>query len=254
MRNAVAGRTRRTKIYHASIPVELPEDATAEEKDALVARALYQAYSVRARRSGVDPLPAQVGRPHVPPVVSDPLGPSSYPPEEAVWEILERINQPGPPSPYVARTISEFLDRMRELKKWSGLSFEALEQRANDVGRKLPHSTTARWLAKGNDSRLPDDIQLTAFVLACGLSKDQWKEWVLVWGDVQITSRSAGQGYLPALLDRLWRRRGGVGSLDEFTSVETKGGTLVKVTPRTATWLLTARDEDGFAVDPTARG
>lgn len=150
---------------------------------------------------------------------------SSYS-ESLVLELLDLVTtSPARPSPYSARTASDFLDRLRKLKTWSGLSFETLERRAEEMGHTLPHSTTARWLAKDNDSRLPDDVQLTAFVLACGLSKDQWRDWVLVWADVY----TGGKGYVPMALDRLRSSRvSGFPARITPTAVMLKDGTITR--------------------------
>lgn len=49
MPDVVVSRTRCTKTRYAHVPVEVPEDATEEEANALTARALYRAYSAAAR-------------------------------------------------------------------------------------------------------------------------------------------------------------------------------------------------------------
>jgi hypothetical protein len=111
----------------------------------------------------------------------------------------------GPPSPYSARTVPEFLDRMRALKRWARLSYEALQQRADEQGNTLPHSSLNRLLAKSNDSKMPDDRQLAAFVLACGLSEEQWREWALVCADIQSTGEAVMEHIPSVLLERLNR-------------------------------------------------
>jgi hypothetical protein len=209
MPSAVAAR-RGVKFRHTSIPVAVPEDATEEEADELVAQALYRAYRAAARRVGAKPLPAEVARPR-------PRA-SAYP--------------SGPPSPSSAQTAAEFLDCMRALKKWAKVSYEKLEQRAGtdaDGASRLPHSSMNRLLAKSNDSRLPDDAQLTAFVLACGLSEEQWREWAMVWADIKSTGE-AGSWPFPALLDRVRFRNAGV-------HIGTSFGVAHEGTPHSAsTW------------------
>ena len=145
-------------LRFARVPVHVPENATPEQTDELTADALYQAYAAAARRIGARAQP-QV-------VTEQPRRAASYP--------------AGPPSPSAARTVPEFLDRMRALKQWAKVSFEKLEQLAGkdeDGASRLPHSTINRLLAKTNESELPDHDQLAAFVLACGLSEEQWREW-----------------------------------------------------------------------------
>lgn len=176
------------KVRHAHIPVPVPANATEEEADALVAEALYRAYRAASRRVGAKPLPAEVAR-------SRPR--AAYP--------------AGPPSPSSARTPAEFLDRMRALKKWAKVSYQQLEQRAGahaSGAPRLPHSTVNRLLARSNTTKLPDNDQLAAFVLACGLSGEQWREWAMVCADIQSTGD--GSDYFPALLDRFRFREHGI--------------------------------------------
>jgi hypothetical protein len=179
MPSAVAAQ-RDVVVRHPKIPVLVPVGATQQQEAALVAQALYQAYTAAARRAGAQPLPAEVERP---------------------WERAAAY-PPGPPSPSSAETVPEFLDRMRALKRWARISFEALEQRAKQHGHALPHSTMNRLLSRSNVSRLPDGDQLAAFVLSCGLSEEQSREWASVWAEVQSIAMYGDSTPFPALLER----------------------------------------------------
>lgn len=147
------------------VPVEVPAGATKQEEDALVVQALLEA---AARINGA-PLPIRV----------EPVAPRRY--------------AAGPPSPESCITVGHFLNRMRDLKRWSGRSYQQLEERAATCGYKLPRSTIARILATDNMTRMPTKDQMTAFVLACGLSEQQWREWAAAWADVQSTSGAANR-------------------------------------------------------------
>lgn len=184
MPNTLSSRPRtHTVLRFARVPVHVPEEATPEQTEALTADALYRAYTAAARRAGARPRPQLVGE--------QPRPRAAYP--------------AGPPSPNSARTVPEFLDRMRALRRWAKISFEKLEQlggKDGDGASRLPHSTINRLLAKTNASRLPDHDQLAAFVLACGLSEEQWREWALVCADIESTGGDKGLRVYPVTLEQ----------------------------------------------------
>ncbi|MFB9249583.1 hypothetical protein ACFFWE_15165 [Sphaerisporangium melleum] len=80
-----------------------------------------------------------------------------------------------PPDPGDAKTIVRFVERMRELKAWSGLSYRQLERNAGGHGEHLSYSTLAGALSR---NQLPRDELLRAFVLACGCDAKTAAEWV----------------------------------------------------------------------------
>ena len=71
-----------------------------------------------------------------------------------------------PPSPAAADDETAFVDALRRLRTWSGLSFRQLERAATGNGDVLPYSTAATVLGK---NRLPRAEVVAAFVRACGV-------------------------------------------------------------------------------------
>ncbi|MDH2428493.1 hypothetical protein [Sphaerisporangium sp. TRM90804] len=80
-----------------------------------------------------------------------------------------------PPDPGDAKTIVQFVDRMRELKAWSGRSYRQLERNASRHGEHLSYSTLAGALSR---NQLPREELLRAFVLACGCDTKTAAAWV----------------------------------------------------------------------------
>lgn len=81
-------------------------------------------------------------------------------------------DQAGPES---ARDPAEFVARMRELKRRSGLSYRQLEERAAARGEVLARSTIADGLRKDT---LPRPDVLGAFVRACGAGPAETVAWL----------------------------------------------------------------------------
>lgn len=79
-------------------------------------------------------------------------------------------NRPWP-DPLTARTASEFVGRMRQLKVAAGLSYRKLERRAAQGRDVLPASTLATALVK---NALPREDLVAAFVRACGRDPTDW--------------------------------------------------------------------------------
>uniref|UniRef100_UPI00278C46A9 helix-turn-helix domain-containing protein n=1 Tax=Streptomyces venezuelae TaxID=54571 RepID=UPI00278C46A9 len=92
------------------------------------------------------------------------------------------------PDPRGARTPAEFLARLQALKDWSGLTYRELSARAESGGDVLPRSTVANMLAR---TTLPREELLTAFVRACGATREEEAEWRAVRNE--LTGR-AGHG------------------------------------------------------------
>jgi Concanavalin A-like lectin/glucanases superfamily len=81
------------------------------------------------------------------------------------------------PDPEKAQTTAEFIDQLRRLKAWSGLTYRQLERRASDRGDVLPHSTVATALSRES---LPRVELVRALVRACGCDERTTGTWVAV--------------------------------------------------------------------------
>lgn len=149
-------------VRYISTPVFLPKGCSKVQEAQLTARALYR--HARELGDATAGLPAASRRG------------SSYP--------------AGPPSPGSCATVAEFLDRMRDLKAWAKVSLRDLEAFAHKRGETLPHSTIGRIMSGANVSQMPTAEQLATFVLGCGLSEEQWREWAKVWADVLFAPAS----------------------------------------------------------------
>ncbi|TDC23095.1 XRE family transcriptional regulator [Streptomyces sp. 8K308] len=82
---------------------------------------------------------------------------------------------PEEAGPGSARDPAEFVARMRELKRRSGLSYRQLEERAAARGEVLARSTIADGLRK---DALPRPDVLGAFVRACGAGPAETVAWL----------------------------------------------------------------------------
>ncbi|MFD7712105.1 hypothetical protein ACFV6E_07740 [Streptomyces sp. NPDC059785] len=80
-----------------------------------------------------------------------------------------------PPQPGPVATPREFVDRMQQLKAWSGLTYRQISARALGNGDCLPASTLAGALSKVT---LPSQSVVAAFVRACAGS-DEVPSWVV---------------------------------------------------------------------------
>lgn len=79
------------------------------------------------------------------------------------------------PRPDHVTTVRRFIDSMRQLKAWSGLSYRQIEVRARANGDTLPYSTVATMLR--SDS-LPRVELVATFTRACGCDAGQVDEWI----------------------------------------------------------------------------
>ena len=154
-------------MVYPNIGVMVPEQCTEQERNERIAWALYRAAE---QLGGVPADPRPAGAPEL---------------------VVRRRDAVRPPSPTWCRTAPQFIQLMRDLKLWAGVSFEKLEQRAAAQGLSLPHSTIQRYLARGNLTRLPDKDLLDAFAHACMLSENQVREWLAVWAEIQSGFRAA---------------------------------------------------------------
>ena len=78
------------------------------------------------------------------------------------------------PDPATSST-TDFVDTLRRLREWSGLTYRELEGKAAADGSVLPPSTIASTLGR---TTLPREQFVDAFVRACGLDDDGVKRWV----------------------------------------------------------------------------
>src|SRR5262245_8387070 len=81
------------------------------------------------------------------------------------------------PNPANARTPAEFVDAMRQLKRWTGRGYRRLEKEAAAAGHILPRSTLTTALSRDT---LPREDLVEAFACACGCDEDQAAQWIAV--------------------------------------------------------------------------
>jgi tetratricopeptide (TPR) repeat protein len=86
-----------------------------------------------------------------------------------------RGDMSAPPAPAGLSTPAGFVDALRFLRAWSGLTFRRLSARAETFGDALPASTIATALSR---STLPRREVVEAFTRACGLDASTVKAWV----------------------------------------------------------------------------
>lgn len=88
--------------------------------------------------------------------------------------VLPAGEPPSPLDPTIALTPKQFMDRLRALYDWRGLSFRALETAATESGARLPRSTLSDALRR--DELIPLDL-LTTFTAAVGLPFGERLKW-----------------------------------------------------------------------------
>ncbi|MEU6668161.1 helix-turn-helix transcriptional regulator [Streptomyces sp. NPDC046727] len=93
-----------------------------------------------------------------------------------------------PPRPDDVSDPRSFVDRMRALKAWSGLTYREIAARAHQNGDTLPPSTLAAVLGRAT---LPREDVVRAFVRVCG-GKDETDAWL------RARSRIARAAWTPA--------------------------------------------------------
>jgi tetratricopeptide (TPR) repeat protein len=81
----------------------------------------------------------------------------------------------GIPTPEALSSASDFVDALRYLRTWSGLTFRKLSAKATASGDALPTSTIATMLGR---STLPRREVVAAFTRACGLDEHTVARWV----------------------------------------------------------------------------
>ncbi|MFE7711869.1 hypothetical protein ACFU6I_40360 [Streptomyces sp. NPDC057486] len=79
------------------------------------------------------------------------------------------------PDPAAAHSSAEFIELMRQLRRWADLSYRQLERNATDAGDVLPRATISAALGR---DELPREELLAAYVRACGGDEDTVSAWV----------------------------------------------------------------------------
>ncbi|MEU6594346.1 RICIN domain-containing protein [Streptomyces sp. NPDC046881] len=79
------------------------------------------------------------------------------------------------PDPAAADSPAQFMELMRQLRRWADLSYRQLERNATDAGDVLPRTTISAALSR-ND--LPRAELLAAYVRACGGDDDTVQAWL----------------------------------------------------------------------------
>ncbi len=79
------------------------------------------------------------------------------------------------PLPDGIGTPAEFIEAMRALRDWVGLTYRQLEDRALEIGEKLPRSTISTALSRGS---LPREATIATFVKVCGGDRRVVDAWL----------------------------------------------------------------------------
>ncbi|MFG2291013.1 hypothetical protein ACGFOU_33685 [Streptomyces sp. NPDC048595] len=79
------------------------------------------------------------------------------------------------PDPAVADSPAQFVELMRQLRRWADLSYRQLERNATDTGNVLPRATISAALSR---NELPRAELLAAYVRACGGDDDTVAAWL----------------------------------------------------------------------------
>ncbi|MFI2764311.1 RICIN domain-containing protein [Streptomyces echinatus] len=79
------------------------------------------------------------------------------------------------PDPAAAASPAQFVELMRQLRRWADLSYRQLERNATDAGDVLPRATISAALSRDD---LPRAELLAAYVRACGGDDDTVDAWL----------------------------------------------------------------------------
>ncbi|MFK8910705.1 RICIN domain-containing protein [Streptomyces sp. YS-3] len=79
------------------------------------------------------------------------------------------------PDPATAHSPEQFVELMRQLRRWADLSYRQLERNANDADGVLPRATIAAALSR---DELPRAELLAAYVRACGGDDEAVTAWL----------------------------------------------------------------------------
>ncbi|WP_310726723.1 RICIN domain-containing protein [Streptomyces sp. N2A] len=79
------------------------------------------------------------------------------------------------PDPAVADSPAQFMELMRQLRRWADLSYRQLERNATDAGNVLPRATISAALSR---NELPRTELLAAYVRACGGDDETVAAWL----------------------------------------------------------------------------
>jgi hypothetical protein len=99
------------------------------------------------------------------------------------------------PDPTNAHTPQEFVECLRALKIWTGLTYRDIERQARLQGRSLPHSTISSALTR---NRLPREELVEALVGACGCDEQETEQWMAVRRNLAIQQEVASTRERPA--------------------------------------------------------
>ncbi len=103
-----------------------------------------------------------------------------------------------PPQPGDAKSAAEFVELLRRLKAWSGLSYRDLERQARAHGASLPASTIATALKRDS---LPHLELVATLVRAAGAGPEQVRRWIAARRVLAApAASSAGEERVPCLL------------------------------------------------------
>lgn len=90
---------------------------------------------------------------------------------------------PKVPNLHKVQTLNDLREKLRELYDLSGLSYHQIEANAKKAGTYVPRAT-ANAMVRGNSGIKKEP--LSAFVLACGVSKEHHLEWIQAWERVKV--------------------------------------------------------------------
>ncbi|GAA2734045.1 DUF4407 domain-containing protein [Actinocorallia aurantiaca] len=82
-----------------------------------------------------------------------------------------------PPDPMTAASVAEYMERLNDLRAWSGLSLRKLDDRSTRH-EALPRSTISDNLRR---TSLPDTSFMFRYLKACGLTDDQAQPWLTTY-------------------------------------------------------------------------
>ncbi|WP_416973878.1 helix-turn-helix domain-containing protein [Streptomyces sp. 4F14] len=80
-----------------------------------------------------------------------------------------------PPRPELTGTPAEFVEALRALRIWSGLTCRQLESKATALADSLPASTIATTLGRATR---PRERFVDTFARACGLGEEETELWL----------------------------------------------------------------------------
>lgn len=134
------------------------------------------------------------------------------------------------PRPDRANTPAEFMAAMRALRAWAKLTYRQIEQRAQQAGDKLPHSTIATALSR---NRIPRESTIASFVRACGGDPNVVEAWLAARKRIDVEDKAddhlayAVEAWLVSRTNKLSSEEIHAQRVEELTS-SYSGGTLAR--------------------------